>query len=76
MDKNFENARERTKEEVQELLEKGMIINCEDEKLMATIIEKFLKVGVEAVRVSMDDVGKYVVSVPPIPPIGKENENG
>ena len=29
--------------------------------------------GVEAVRVSMDDVGKYVVSVPPI---RKENENG
>ena len=76
MDKNFENARERTKEEVQELLEGGMIINCEDEKLMATIIEKFLKVGVEAVRVSMDDVGKYVVSVPPIPPIRKEENDG
>jgi len=76
MDKNFENARERTKEEMQELLERGMIINCEDEKLMATIIEKFHEVGVEAVRVSMDDVGKYVVSVPPIPPIEKENENG
>jgi len=76
MDKNFENARERTKEEVQEILEEGMIINCEDEKLMTTIIEKFHKVGVEAVRVSMDDVGKYVVSVPPIPPIEKENENG
>jgi len=76
MDKNFENARERTKEEVQELLEGGMIINCEDEKLMATIIEKFHEVGVEAVRVSMDDVGKYVVSVPPIPPIGKEENDG
>ena len=73
MDKNFENVRELTKEEVQEILEEGMIINCEDEKLMATIIEKFLEVGVEAVRVSMDDVGKYVVSVPPI---RKENENG
>ena len=73
MDKDFENVRELTKEEVQEILKEGMIINCEDEKLMATIIEKFLEVGVEAVRVSMDDVGKYVVSVPPI---GKENENG
>ena len=76
MDKNFENVRERTKEEVQEHLEGGMIINCEDEKLMTTIIEKFLEVGVEAVRVSMDDVGKYVVSVPPIPPIGKEENDG
>ena len=76
MDKNFENERELTKKEVQEILEEGMIINCEDEKLMTTIIEKFLEVGVEAVRVSMDDVGKYVVSVPPIPPIGKEEKNG
>ena len=76
MDKNFENERELTKEEVQEILEEGMIINCEDEKLMATTIERFLKVGVEAARVSMDDVGKYVVSVPPIPPIGKEENDG
>jgi len=73
MDKNLENVRELTKEEVQEILEEGMIINCEDENLMGTIIEKFLEIGVEAVRVSMDDVGKYVVSVPPI---RKENENG
>ena len=76
MDKNFENVRELTKKEVQEILEEGMIINCEDEKLMATTIERFLKVGVEAVRVSMDDVGKYVVSVPPISPIRKEENDG
>ena len=62
--------------DVLENVAEGLSDRCDAHKKSIEYLSKSVRElngGVEAVRVSMDDVGKYVVSVPPI---RKENENG
>ena len=62
----MEEVREMTSEEIDEILRTGLIIKCESEEVMNDLLNEFREAGVEAYRTYDDEVGKYVVEMPPV----------